>query len=121
MGRVLRARDADLGRELALKVLLRPHRDDTDLRNRFVEEAQIGGQLQHPGIVPIYELGTFPDHRPFLAMKLVRGRTLAALLSERPSPAYDLSRFLGIAEQVCQTVAYARADVIHRATSSRRT
>jgi tetratricopeptide (TPR) repeat protein len=115
MGAVLRARDTDLGRELALKVLLRPHRDDTDLRNRFVEEAQIGGQLQHPGIVPVYELGTFPGRRPFLAMKLVRGRTLSALLAERPAPAHDLPRFLGIFEQVCQTVAYAHSRrVIHR-------
>ncbi len=115
MGAVLRARDADLGRELALKVLLRPHRDDSHLCNRFVEEAQIGGQLQHPGIVPIYELGAFTDGRPFLAMKLVRGRTLAALLAERPSPTHDLPRFLGIFEQVCQTVAYAHSRrVIHR-------
>jgi eukaryotic-like serine/threonine-protein kinase len=115
MGAVLRARDADLGRELALKILLRPHRDDTDLRNRFVEEAQIGGQLQHPGIVPVYELGAFPDRRPFLAMKLVRGRTLSALLAERPDPTHDLSRFLAIFEQVCQTVAYAHSRrVIHR-------
>jgi eukaryotic-like serine/threonine-protein kinase len=115
MGAVLRARDADLGRELALKVLLRPHRDDNELRNRFVEEAQIGGQLQHPGIVPVYELGTFPDRRPFLAMKLVRGRTLAALLGERPAPAHDLPRFLAVFEQVCQTVAYAHSRrVIHR-------
>ena len=115
MGAVLRARDADLGRELALKVLLRPHRDDAEVRNRFVEEAQIGGQLQHPGIVPVYELGAFPDRRPFLAMKLVRGRTLAALLAERSSPAHDLPRFLAIFEQVCQTVAYAHSRrVIHR-------
>ena len=82
---------------------------------RFVEEAQIGGQLQHPGIVPIYELGTFADRRPYFAMKLVKGQTLAALLAGRPSPADGLPRFLGIFEQVCQTVAYAHArGVIHR-------
>ena len=115
MGAVLRARDTDLGRELALKVLLRHHRDDVGLRHRFIEEAQIGGQLQHPGIVPVYELGAFPDRRPFLAMKLVRGRTLAALLADRPDPAHELPRFLAIFEQVCQTVAYAHSRrVIHR-------
>ncbi len=65
--------------------------------------------------MPVYELGAFPDRRPFLAMKLVRGRTLAALLAERPSPTHDLPRFLSIFEQVCQTVAYAHARrVIHR-------
>ena len=58
MGAVLKGRDPDLGRDLAVKVLLESHRDKPELIRRFVEEAQIGGQLQHPGIVPIYELGT---------------------------------------------------------------
>ena len=77
MGAVLKGRDADLGRDLAVKVLLEQHRDNPDLVRRFVEEAQIGGQLQHPGIVPIYELGAFADRRPYFAMKLVKGQTLA--------------------------------------------
>ena len=64
MGAVLKGRDPDLGRDLAVKVLLDEHRDDADLIRRFIEEAQIGGQLQHPGIVPIYELGTFADRGP---------------------------------------------------------
>ena len=83
---------------------------------RFVEEAQIGGQLQHPGIVPVYELGSSPTAGPYFTMKLVKGRTLAALLEERarpgrrPAPASS-----AIFEQVCQTVAYAHArGVIHR-------
>src|SRR5471030_3025363 len=79
MGAVLKGRDTDLGRDLAVKVLLEQHRDNADLVRRFVEEAQIGGQLQHPGIVPVYELGILADRRPFFAMKLVKGRTLAAL------------------------------------------
>src|SRR5262249_23595773 len=71
--------------------------------------------LQHPGVVPIYDVGSFADRRPFFAMKLVRGRTLAELLTERPGPAADLTRFLGIFEDVCQTMAYAHASgVIHR-------
>ena len=84
MGVVLKARDADLGRDLALKVLQDRHRGDQDVVRRFVEEAQIGGQLQHPGIVPVHELATLADRRPFFAMTLVKGRTLAALLAERP-------------------------------------
>ena len=64
----------------------RRHRDHPELVRRFVEEAQIAGQLQHPGIVPIYELGTFADRRPYFAMKLVKGRTLAALLADRKRP-----------------------------------
>ena len=69
-----------------LKVLRDDLRDDPDMVRRFVEEAQIGGQLQHPGIVPIYELGTFADLRPFFAMKLVKGQTLAELLEARDDP-----------------------------------
>ena len=61
MGAVLKGRDPDLNRDLALKVLLDQHRDRADLVDRFVEEAQICGQLQHPGVVPVYELGTLPD------------------------------------------------------------
>ena len=115
MGVVIKGRDPDLGRDLAVKVLLASHRDKPELVRRFVEEAQIGGQLQHPGIVPVYELGTFADRRPYFTMKLVKGRTLAALLGERRSPAHDLPRFLSIFESICQTVAYAHArGVIHR-------
>src|SRR5262249_31750841 len=79
------------------------------------------GQLQHPGIVPVYELGQFPDRRPFFTMKLIKGRTLAALLAERGSPGADTPspsermRWLKVFEQVCQTVAYAHAHgVLHR-------
>ena len=92
MGAILKGRDPDLGRDVAMKVLRDDLRDDADMVRRFVEEAQIGGQLQHPGIVPIYELGTFADRRPFFAMKLVKGHTLAQLLEaarrprRRPAP-----------------------------------
>ena len=141
MGVVLKARDVQPGRDLALKVLQTRYRGDPDVVSRFVEEARIGGQLQHPGIVPVHELGTLGDRRPYFTMKLVKGRTLAALLQERVArcgstdpvgwvkptdagrghpgglhPPYDdLPRFLAIFEQVCQTVAYAHARrVIHR-------
>ena len=83
MGVVLKGRDTDLGRDLAIKLLLEAHRDQPELVRRFIEEAQISGQLQHPGIVPVYELGAFADSRPFFTMKLVKGRTLAALLEAR--------------------------------------
>jgi serine/threonine-protein kinase len=115
MGAVLLGRDPDLGRDLAVKVLLENHEEKPEMLRRFVEEAQIGGQLQHPGIVPVYELGTFAEGRPYFTMKLVRGRTLSALLEERPSPVHDLPRFLSIFEAICQTVAYSHVrGVIHR-------
>ena len=91
-------------------MLREEHRDNPDVARRFVEEAQIGGQLQHPGVVPVYELGRFPDRRPFFTMKLVKGRTLADLLARPARPGRTTSaRFLAIFEQVCQTVAYAHA------------
>ncbi|HEY2635779.1 MAG TPA: serine/threonine-protein kinase, partial [Solirubrobacteraceae bacterium] len=115
MGAVLRGRDADLGRDVAVKLLLERHEGSPELVRRFVEEAQIAGQLQHPGIVPVYELGALADRRPYFAMKLVKGRTLATLLAERESPADDRPRFLAVFEQVCQTVGYAHSrGVIHR-------
>jgi serine/threonine-protein kinase len=115
MGEVLKGHDPDLGRDVAVKVLRNDLRDRPEMVRRFVEEAQIGGQLQHPGIVPVYELGTFADRRPFFSMKLVKGQTLGALLAGRASPADGLPRLLGVFEQVAQTVAYAHArGVIHR-------
>ena len=115
MGAVLRGHDPALGRELALKVLLTGHQEDPATLRRFHEEAQIGGQLQHPGLVPVYEMGTDGDGRPFFAMKLVDGQTLAVLLKERNKRTDNLPHFLTIFEQVCQAVAYAHArGVIHR-------
>jgi serine/threonine protein kinase len=131
MGAILKGRDTDLGRDIAVKVQLETHQGKTELVQRFVEEAQISGQLQHPGVVPVYELGQFPDKRPYFTMKLVKGQTLAKLLDERsdkrpacrgeedttsgPLVATGLPQLLKVFEQVCQTLAYAHArGVIHR-------
>jgi len=115
MGAVLKGRDPDLGRDLAVNVLLESHADKPEMLRRFVEEAQIGGQLQHPGVVPVYELGAFADRRLYFTMKLVKGRTLSELLAERQSTTHDQPRFLSIFEATCQTMAYAHArGVIHR-------
>jgi serine/threonine-protein kinase len=115
MGAVLKGRDTDLGREVAVKVLLEAHQGRTELVQRFVEEAQVAGQLQHPGVVPVYEMGQLPDKRPYFTMKLVKGQTLAKLLAQRTDAAQDRPRLLKVFEQVCQAVAYAHArGVIHR-------
>ena len=115
MGVIFHGRDLDLGRDLAFKVILEKHREQTEMIRRFIEEAQIGGQLQHPGVVPVHELGRFLDGRLYIAMKLVRGRTLAAQLEARKSPDEDRPRFLSVFEQVCQAMAYAHSrGVIHR-------
>ncbi len=115
MGVVLRGRDEELARDVAVKVLRSELRDDETIVRRFVEEAQIAGQLQHPGIVPIYELGKTADDRPYFAMKWIRGRTLAELLAERSSSADDRHRFIAIFEHICQAIAYAHSRrVVHR-------
>jgi len=115
VGIVYKGRDQDLGRDVAIKVLRPEHVSRPEILERFVEEAQIGGQLQHPGIVPVYEIGLQAGERPYFAMKLVKGHTLAQLLAQRKSPDDDRRRFLGIFEQVCQTIAYAHARrVVHR-------
>jgi serine/threonine-protein kinase len=115
VGVVYKGRDQDLGRDVAMKVLRPEHVSRPEIVERFVEEAQIGGQLQHPGIVPVYEIGLQAGERPYFAMKLVKGRTLAELLAQRKSADEERRRFLGIFEQVCQTIAYAHARrVVHR-------
>jgi len=115
MGVILKGHDRDLGRDVALKVLDESLCERPAVVQRFVEEAQIGGQLQHPGIVPVYELGLLADDRPFFTMKLVKGRTLAAILEQRRSPTDERGRMLSIFESICQTVAYAHSKgVIHR-------
>ena len=104
----------DLGHELAVKVIREQHRDHPDIIRRFAIKAQVGGQLQHPGIVPFYGIGRFHDGRLYIAMKLVKGRTLAALLKIREDASVDRARFLSVFEQVCQTMAYATPRGVRR-------
>jgi serine/threonine-protein kinase len=114
MGSVLRGRDTELGREIAVKVLLETHADNPAIVRRFVNEARIASQLQHPGIAPVYDGGR-AGQRPYFTMKLVQGETLAKQLAERSDPGQDRSHFLKVFEQVCQTLAYAHSrGVIHR-------
>ena len=115
MGAIFHGKDEELGRDVAIKVMLKTHQDNHELIQRFVEEAQIGGQLQHPGIVPVYDIGQFGDQRPYFTMKLIHGRTFADILSERTNPQQDQPRFLGVFAQVCHAIAYAHSrGVVHR-------
>ena len=110
MGEVYRAWDCELNRELAVKIL---YRDHPQAVRRFRQEAHINGRLQHPGVAPIHETGKLADGRFFIAMKLVRGRTLADWLENRQED--DLPRLLNAFTQVCQTLAYAHSEgVLHR-------
>jgi hypothetical protein len=109
MGEVFRATDTTLGREVAVKVLGNKYAPGSTTARRFLDEARITGQLQHPGIPPVHDLGTLPDGRPFLAMKLIKGDTLADLLNG------GRANTLAVFEGICQAVGYAHAHgVIHR-------
>jgi serine/threonine protein kinase len=119
MGTVLRAVDCDIRREVAVKYLL----DQSDARKklRFIEEAQITGQLEHPNIVPIHELGVDHLKRLFFSMKMVKGRSLAQVLDDlRQNPKTvekdrSLSRLLNVLVNVCNALAYAHSrGVVHR-------
>jgi tetratricopeptide (TPR) repeat protein len=115
MGTVFRAWDTTLRRDVAVKILRDRFPVGSGTAHRFLEEAQITGRLQHPGVPPVHQVGALADGRPFLAMKLIQGRTLDELLKERPDPAADRGRFVAVFEQVCQAVGYAHArGVIHR-------
>jgi serine/threonine protein kinase/tetratricopeptide (TPR) repeat protein len=129
MGVVHRARDTALARDVAVKLLSERYPADSPAAQRFLSEARITGQLQHPGIPAVHQVGTLADGRPFLAMKLIKGSTLEFILKQRtqagagsgdPRPtggeaAADRGRLLAVFEAVCQAVGYAHAHrVIHR-------
>src|SRR5258706_15462221 len=106
MGVVYRAHDPSLAREVALKLLREDLARDRAAVRRFLEEARIGGRLQHPGVVPVYALGRTATGRPWFTMKLIEGRTFASMLQARASPSDALRRHLAILEPVCRTGAY---------------
>jgi serine/threonine-protein kinase len=123
IGRVWLARDSEIGRDVALKELRPEQADRQTLWARFLEEARITGQLEHPGIVPVYELSKREgDQHPFYTMRFVRGRTLTEAVrayhakrrGEGVGP-LDLQELLRAFLGVCHAVAYAHSrGVIHR-------
>ncbi len=119
MGAVLRVWDGGLRRAVAMKVLLGgdPTPSATAL-SRFLEEAQITGQLEHPGIVPVHELGLDPSGRAFFTMRLVReGRTFADVLTlvAAETDGWSRTRALEVLLKVCDAIGFAHAkNVVHR-------
>jgi serine/threonine-protein kinase len=123
IGQVWRAHDAQLGRDIALKELRPERARDARLQRYFVAEAQVTGQLEHPGIIPVYELAQ-PGNEgsPFYTMRFVEGRTFTAAIranhDKRQTGAAGPLDFRGLVDafvKVCQTLAYAHArGVIHR-------
>jgi eukaryotic-like serine/threonine-protein kinase len=112
MGVVVQARDELLQRDVAVKLIRRKFLDQPNIHKRFVNEALLTSRLQHPCIVPVYDLGKMDDHRPFFVMKLISGRSLASILETTPSDQHDRSQLLKIYEQVCQSIAYSHSQRI---------
>ncbi|SIO59279.1 WD40 repeat [Singulisphaera sp. GP187] len=125
LGEVFVARDKELGREVALKAIQERLADDPANRARFIREAEITGNLEHPGIVPIYGLGQSADGRPYYAMRFIEGETLAAAidrfhLSGEPIHAAGarsvaLLALLRRFNDVCNAIDYAHSrGILHR-------
>ncbi|MCU0723009.1 MAG: serine/threonine protein kinase, partial [Planctomycetes bacterium] len=125
MGAILKVVDNDIRRPVAMKVILGG--SDEDKLSRFVEEAQVTGQLEHPNIVPVHELGVTPEGKVYFTMKLVKGESLDAILDKvaaegRGDPAgrpytdrYPLSHLLEIFLKICDALAFAHSrGVLHR-------
>jgi WD40 repeat protein/serine/threonine protein kinase/tetratricopeptide (TPR) repeat protein len=125
LGEVFLAHDRELRREVALKEIQERHADHQENRARFVLEAEITGGLEHPGIVPVYGLGTYDDGRPYYAMRFIKGDSLREAIDQfhaEDGPRRDpgeralalrklLQRFL----DVCNAIAYAHSKgVLHR-------
>jgi len=109
MGTVYRARDRRLERDVALKVMDVPAPSPSEIE-RMRDEARILARLEHPGIVPVHDVGTLPDGRLFYVMKLVRGRRLDEAARDQP-----LHARLRIFARICEAVAFAHAQgVVHR-------
>jgi eukaryotic-like serine/threonine-protein kinase len=129
LGAVFVALDSELHREVALKQILDSHADNADSRQRFLLEAEITGGLEHPGIVPVYGLGTYAGGRPYYAMRFIKGDSLKeaidrfhkdeALLADPGRRSLELRKLLRRFTDVCNAIDYAHSrGVLHRETSS---
>jgi serine/threonine protein kinase len=125
LGAVFVALDGELNREVALKQILEKHADDPTSRTRFLLEAEITGGLEHPGIVPVYSLGTYTDGRPYYAMRFIKGDSLKeavdrfhadlALKEDPGRRSLELRRLLRRFTDVCNAIDYAHSrGVLHR-------
>jgi serine/threonine-protein kinase len=125
LGAVFVAFDGELNREVALKQMLDQHADDPGSRRRFLMEAEITGSLEHPGIVPVYGLGTYDGGRPYYAMRFVKGDSLkeaverfhtdGSLKRETGRRSLELRKLLRRFTDVCNAIDYAHSrGVLHR-------
>ena len=126
MGRVLRVFDERLQRFVALKVILKELSRQPSSVSRFISEAQVCAQLQHPNIIPVYDMGEFEDGRQFFTMKEVHGLTLGQVIEQVHSTVrggqwsasangWNFHRLIDVFARVCDAMAHAHSsNVIHR-------
>jgi len=125
LGQVYVAHDEELHRDVALKEIQDRHADDPESRARFMLEAEITGGLEHPGIVPVYGLGSYDDGRPFYAMRFIKGESLKDAIDrfhkaedenrDRGEQTVEFRKLLARFIDVCNAVAYAHSrGVLHR-------
>ena len=138
LGKVSVALDQELNRHVALKEIKTQHVDSADARARFLVEAEITGALEHPGIVPVYSLGTYGDGRPYYAMRFIKGDSLKEAIERfhrrsrdregalEPAESFshgrgsdfmslEFRKLLGRFIDVCNAIAYAHSrGVLHR-------
>jgi serine/threonine protein kinase len=125
LGQVSVALDEELDREVAFKEIQDRHADNPDSRGRFLLEAKVTGGLEHPGIVPVYGLGSYADGRPFYAMRLIKGDSLKEAIKrfhlanaagrDSTERTAELRQLLGRFIDVCNAIEYAHSrGVLHR-------
>jgi serine/threonine protein kinase len=121
MGSILEAEDCKIGRKVAVKIMLSELDADEDQQKRFVYEVAVLGRLAHPNIVPVYDIGRDSEGQLYYSMKLVKGRTLQAILNDlregdtATQKQFTLDRLLTIFCKVCDAMAFAHANgIIHR-------
>jgi serine/threonine-protein kinase len=121
MGEVRLCADRWIGRNVAMKVVRQGTGSASETRGRFLREARVQGQLEHPSIVPVYDIGRTPEGEAFFTMKRIGGATLEQIVTglREGDPAmvaaYGRRKLLSAMSQVCLTVAYAHSrGVVHR-------
>ena len=123
LGEVLIAYDRQLRREVAIKQIKPRWQSNEEARQRFVQEAEVTGKLEHPGVVPVYAMGTWDDGRDYYAMRFIEGDTLGEVIDryhearkrDDPDQRRELRNLLNRFVDVCNTIDYAHSkNVLHR-------
>ena len=117
MGKIVKVWDQELNRFLAMKLILDGTAGNPERMSRFVQEAQVMGQIDHPGIVPIHDFGIDREGRVFFTMRLVKGQDFNEIidLGIGEKDGWNMSRLVGVLISACQAVAFAHSrGIVHR-------